>query len=64
MSDNKGDKSGRSGKSGSDISAGANPNDLSGFQNLKMNTSLDKSGNLSMLQANRSLVDISLIENP
>jgi hypothetical protein len=51
MSDNKGDKSGRSGKSGghSDLSAGANPNDLSGFQNLKMNTSLDKSGNVSML---------------
>jgi hypothetical protein len=63
---NTGDKSGRSGKSGtnSDISAGANPNDLSGMQNLKMNTSLDRSGNISLLQANRSLAEISQITNP
>lgn len=62
---NTGDRSGRSGKSGtnSDISAGANPNDLSGTQNLKMNTSLDRSGNMSILQANRSLADISLVSN-
>jgi hypothetical protein len=28
-----------------------------------MNTSLDKSGNISMIQANRSLLEMSIIEN-